>query len=137
VDRPALLHFDGWDGNVLCARDDHGAPRMTGLVDGERHLYGDPLMDLVSPLLFRRIENEPRHPFLLGYAGARRPPLVLDEAVRRRLTLYRRHLYLLRTVEMPSRNITREARPDRYARLAILLDEQLTELARNPISATG
>jgi aminoglycoside phosphotransferase (APT) family kinase protein len=135
VHRPALLHFDGWDGNVLSAPDEHGALRMTGLVDGERFLYGDPLMDLVSPLLYRRVEDEPRHPLLLGYAGARGRSLVLDEAARRRLVLYRLHLYLLMTVEMPSRNITRAARPDRYERLAILLDEQLTELGRKPATA--
>jgi aminoglycoside phosphotransferase (APT) family kinase protein len=130
VDRPALLQFDGWDGNVLAARDSAGALRMTGLVDGERYLFGDPLMDLVSPALYRRIEDEPDHPLLLGYAAAAGSPPVLDEAARRRLTLYRLYLYLLMTVEMPSRNITREARPDRHARLADLLDEQLTELGR-------
>lgn len=92
VDRPALLHFDLWDGNVL-ARDG----RLTGLVDGERHLYGDPLLDLVSPALFRRIEDEPDHPFLRGY------PAELDEAAGVRLTLYRIHLYLLMVVECPSR----------------------------------
>ena len=44
VRRPALVHFDLWDGNVLA---DAGA--LTGLVDGERYLYGDPLVDFVSP----------------------------------------------------------------------------------------
>ena len=62
VTRPALLHFDLWDGNVL---GPDGS--LTGLVDGERYLYGDPLLDLVSPALFRRIEDEPDHPFLRGY----------------------------------------------------------------------
>lgn len=96
VTRPALLHFDLWDGNVLATPD--GA--LSGLVDGERYLYGDPLLDLVSPALFRRIEDEPQHPFLAGY----RP--VLDEAARIRLTLYRIHLYVLMLTEAPSRAIT-------------------------------
>ena len=52
--RPALLHFDLWDGNVL-----GGPDGLTGLVDGERWLFGDPLMDIVSPALRRRIEREP------------------------------------------------------------------------------
>ncbi|GIJ37817.1 hypothetical protein [Micromonospora andamanensis] len=47
---------------------------MCGLVDGERFLYGDPLLDLVSPLLFRGAEDEPRHPFLRGYAAERIDP---------------------------------------------------------------
>ena len=94
VTRPALLHFDLWDGNVLADGD-----RLTGLVDGERYLYGDPLLDLVSPALFRRIEDEPGHPFLKGY------PVDLDDAARTRLSLYRVHLYLLMLAEGPSRGI--------------------------------
>jgi aminoglycoside phosphotransferase (APT) family kinase protein len=93
VTRPALLHFDLWDGNVLAGPDGS----LSGLVDGERHLYGDPLLDLVSPALFRRIEDEPSHPFLAGYGNA-----ALD---RIRLSLYRVHLYLLMLAEGPSRGI--------------------------------
>jgi aminoglycoside phosphotransferase (APT) family kinase protein len=129
VDRPALLHFDLWDGNVLAAPDATGTLRLTGLVDGERHLFGDPLMDLVSPALFRRIEDEPGHPFLAGYAEAAGGPLRFDAAARRRLALYRMHLYLLMTVEMPSRGMTRAAQPERYRLLHRLLSEELAELA--------
>lgn len=94
VTTPALLHFDLWDGNVLAGPDGS----LTGLVDGERYLYGDPLLDLVSPALFRRIEDEPAHPFLTGYA----PAEPLD---RTRLSLYRLHLYVLMLAEGPSRGI--------------------------------
>ncbi|MFC7549141.1 hypothetical protein [Plantactinospora sp. GCM10030261] len=89
-------------------------------------------MDLVSPVLFRRAEDEPAHPFLGGYrAAARDLPAGLDDAggfdadARRRLGLYRLHLYLLMTVEMPSRGITRAEQPVRYERLAHLLDHEL------------
>ncbi|WP_433797237.1 phosphotransferase family protein [Actinoplanes sp. CA-252034] len=118
VRRPALLHFDGWDGNLLV---DDG--RLTGFVDGERFLHGDPLLDFTSAALFRRIEDEPDNPFVRGYGGVR-----FDAPARRRLSLYRLHLYLLMTVEMPSRRITREGHPERYARLAELLDTELSEL---------
>ncbi|GIH14459.1 phosphotransferase family protein [Rugosimonospora africana] len=130
VHRPALLHFDGWDGNVLAEPGADGVLRMTGLVDGERYLFGDPVLDLVSPALYRRIEDEPEHPFLRGYAAATRPPLVLHDGIRRRLALYRLHLYLLMTVEMPSRSITPQSNPGRYERLACLLEEELTGLGR-------
>ncbi|GIJ31182.1 phosphotransferase [Micromonospora sediminimaris] len=129
VRRPALLHFDCWDGNVLAALDGDGVHRMCGLVDGERFLYGDPLLDLVSPLLFRRAEDEPTHPFLRGYAEVTGGPLVLDDGARRRLALYRMHLHLLMTVEMPSRGITPDNDPGRHTLLAELLDRDLTELA--------
>ncbi|MEU7750699.1 aminoglycoside phosphotransferase family protein [Micromonospora sp. NPDC049171] len=130
VDRPALLHFDCWDGNVLAAPDAQGRLRLRGLVDGERFLYGDPLLDLVSPLLFRRVEDEPEHPLLRGYRDAAGTPLALDASARRRLGLYRLHLYLLMTVEMPSRGMTPSSHPQRHARLATLLDAELDALAR-------
>lgn len=128
VRRPALLHFDCWDGNVLAAPDPDGRLRLSGLVDGERFLYGDPLLDLVSPLLFRRVEDEPAHPLLRGYRAAATEPLVLDASARRRLGLYRLHLYLLMTVEMPSRGMTALTHPGRHARLAVLLDEEIAAL---------
>ncbi|MET8093794.1 aminoglycoside phosphotransferase family protein [Micromonospora sp. NPDC005220] len=129
VRRPALLHFDCWDGNVLAAPDGDGRLRLRGLVDGERFLYGDPLLDLVSPLLFRRVEDEPEHPLLRGYQASAAEPLVLDASARRRLGLYRLHLYLLMTVEMPSRGMTPRSHPERHTRLAALLDEELAALA--------
>ncbi len=115
VDRPALLHFDLWDGNVLAVGD-----RLTGLVDGERYLYGDPLLDLISPALFRRIEDEPDHPFLKGY------PVDLDDAARIRLILYRVHLYLLMLAEGPSRGIP--VGSERHDFLTGLLTDELSRL---------
>ncbi|MFC3502582.1 phosphotransferase [Micromonospora krabiensis] len=127
VRRPALLHFDLWDGNVLAAPAPDGRLRLTGLVDGERYLYGDPLMDLVSPVLGRRAEDETDHPTLRGYREA--APFDLDAAARRRLSLYRLHLYLLMTVEMPSRGMTPQTHPQRHTWLATVLDAELTALA--------
>jgi fructosamine-3-kinase len=115
VTRPALLHFDLWDGNVLAVGD-----RLTGLVDGERYLYGDPLLDLVSPALFRRIEDEPDHPFLRGY------PVDFDDAARTRLTMYRIHLYLLMLTEGPSRGMP--VGGERHEFLTGLLEAELTQL---------
>jgi len=116
---PALLHFDLWDGNVLTE-----GGRLTGLVDGERYLYGDPLVDLVSPALFRRIEEEPGHPFLRGYAEA--TGLTVDDAVRTRLTLYRTFLYLLMLAEGPSRGIP--VGGERHTSLTELLQDELKRL---------
>ncbi|MEH1012768.1 aminoglycoside phosphotransferase family protein [Micromonospora sp. CPCC 206060] len=130
VTRPALVHFDLWDGNVLARPEADGTVRLTGLVDGERYLFGDPLFDLVSPALFGRIEDDPQHPFLTGYTGGADLPPWLDAAARRRLALYRMHLYLLMTVEMPSRGMTGEADRPRYDLVTRLLDEELTTLGR-------
>lgn len=120
---PRLLHFDLWDGNVLAAPGAGGRPRLTGLVDGERWLWGDPLVDLVSPVLLGRIEDDPHHPLLAGYADRAGAPVVLDGAARHRLALYRLHLYLLMVVEGPSRGMAAESTADRFERLGALLDE--------------
>jgi len=116
VTRPALLHFDLWDGNVLAGP----SGELTGLVDGERYLYGDPLLDLVSPALFRRIEDSPDHPFLRGYGRAD-----FDRSARIRLSLYRLHLYVLMLAEGPSRGIG----PARHDRVTRLLSEEIALLA--------
>jgi aminoglycoside phosphotransferase (APT) family kinase protein len=120
VDRPALVYFDGWDGNLLVQSGPDGRPHLSGLVDGERFLYGDPLMDFVTPALFGRIEREPEHPFLQGYGRA---PVAFDVRSRRRLALYRMHLYLLMFVEMPSRGMSEHTHPQRYERLCEELDQ--------------
>jgi fructosamine-3-kinase len=123
VDRPALLHFDLWDGNLLATVDGDVAT-LTGLVDGERYLYGDPLMDFSSPTLFRAIEEEPDHPFLVGYASVG-GPIDLDPA---RLALGRLYLYLLMVVEMPSRAMFGPEYDPRRKALADILDRELTRL---------
>ncbi|MFG1776436.1 phosphotransferase [Micromonospora sp. NPDC049048] len=128
VTRPALLHFDGWAGNVLAVDGPDGTPRLSGLVDGERYLWGDPLMDLVSPLLYRRTEDEPADPLVQAYRAT--APFPLDAGARRRLGLYRLHLYLLMTMEMPSRGITAASDPGRVGRLAELLSRELAELTQ-------
>jgi hypothetical protein len=118
VDRPALVYFDGWDGNLLVASGPDGRLRLSGIVDGERFLFGDPLMDLVSPMPLGRIEDEPGHPFIQGYG-----PVALDVRSRRRLALYRMHLYLLMLVEMPSRGMSEQTHPGRLHRLCEELDQ--------------
>jgi fructosamine-3-kinase len=129
VERPVLVHFDLWDGNVLGLAGTDGVVHLSGVVDGERYLYGDPLVDFVSPAIFQRIEEQPEHPYRLGYEAERGSPLVLDEAARQRLGLYRLHLYLLMIVEMPSRGMTRQNSPERYRALPELLAEQVKALS--------
>ncbi|GAB2619073.1 phosphotransferase [Paractinoplanes abujensis] len=115
VTRPALLHFDLWDGNVLVAPDGS----LSGLVDGERYLYGDPLLDFVSPALFQRIT--PAHPFAAGYGRAAFTP---EEQTR--IALYRVHLYVLMLTEQPSRGMELSGR--RHDHVTRLLEAELEEL---------
>lgn len=80
-----------------------GAMWLSGLVDGEWFLFGDPLIDFVSPAISQRMEDFPEHPFLRGYAQTLGRPITFNAGAKRRLALYRMHLYLLMTVELPSR----------------------------------
>ncbi|GAA3836139.1 phosphotransferase family protein [Streptomyces phyllanthi] len=91
---PCLVHFDLWDGNILVERD--GAPRIGGLIDGERMFWGDPLADFVSLALLGDIEQE--RDFLAGYqeGGGKGE---FTSAERQRLALYRSYLYLIMLVE--------------------------------------
>jgi hypothetical protein len=137
VTRASLLHFDLWDENVLCSPapsppptpgPDTGELELTGLVDGERYLFGDPLLDFVSPALFHRIEDASAfaggHPFARGYG--RSTSFTADEV--RRLTLYRMHLYLLMVVEMPSRKMVGPRFAERAGSLSDLLAGEVKQL---------
>jgi aminoglycoside phosphotransferase (APT) family kinase protein len=95
VTTPALVHFDLWDGNILLGTAG-GELSITGIVDGERMMWGDPAADFVSLALFGDIERD--GPFLAGYraAGGRAGS---DEGLRLRPALYRAYLYLIMLTE--------------------------------------
>nr|WTA64362.1 aminoglycoside phosphotransferase family protein [Micromonospora sp. NBC_00855] len=102
VRRPALVHFDLWDGNILIDAS-AGATRILGIVDGERAFWGDPLAELVSLALFGRIEQD--EAFLAGYRNAG-GAVTFDSPTRRRLALYRAYLYLIMLVEAAPRRLS-------------------------------
>ncbi|MEV0091320.1 aminoglycoside phosphotransferase family protein [Streptomyces sp. NPDC050738] len=99
VDRPVLVHFDLWDGNLL-VDGAPGARRIGGIIDGERMFWGDAVADFVSLALLGDIEDD--KDFLAGYAETG-GPVVFDASVRRRLALYRSYLYLIMLVEVVPR----------------------------------
>jgi aminoglycoside phosphotransferase (APT) family kinase protein len=96
VAAPRLVHFDLWDGNVFVDGASGGA-RLSGLIDGERAFWGDPLFELASLALFGEIEDD--EAFLLGYAEERGAPLRFDEGVRTRIALAQLYLYLIMWIE--------------------------------------
>jgi aminoglycoside phosphotransferase (APT) family kinase protein len=93
VSRPALVHFDLWDGNILVDRE---RARIGGLIDAERAFWGDPLADFVSLALFGDLERD--EAFLTGYRAAGGDAR-FDAGARLRLHLYRGYLYLIMLVE--------------------------------------
>ncbi|WP_433043945.1 phosphotransferase [Dactylosporangium sp. CS-033363] len=121
VDTPSLVHFDLWDGNILAE-----GGRLTGMVDGERYFWGDPLYDLVSPAIGRRIEDEPENPVLKGYFET--SPMQLTDAQCTRLRLYRMQFCLLLLIEMPSRAMVGETERERREWVTPWLLSELRDL---------
>jgi aminoglycoside phosphotransferase (APT) family kinase protein len=70
---PSLCHYDFHTGNVLAARRD-GALQLTGIVDLENAIAGDPLMDLAKTLAYSvRGDATKRAGLLEGYGPIDRP----------------------------------------------------------------
>jgi aminoglycoside phosphotransferase (APT) family kinase protein len=93
---PTLVHYDLWEGNVLLDGPP-GERVVSGIIDGERMFWGDPLADFVSLALLGDITADTD--FLAGYAAASGTPVVLDDAALLRLSAYRVYLYLIMVVE--------------------------------------
>lgn len=96
VTTPRLVHMDLWPGNVLL---DPTSGAVTGVIDFERGLFGDPLMDLVGHDPFR-VEGVPADA-VAGYVAAGGP--ALPASAERRLALYRLYLTLIMTIEVVPR----------------------------------
>ncbi|MFF4673067.1 phosphotransferase family protein [Streptomyces sp. NPDC001279] len=105
VTRPAPVHFDLWQGNLL-VDGEPGARSLGGIVDGERMFWGDPVADFVSLSLFADPEDD--EDLLTGYAEGSGQPMVFDASARLRLALYRCYLYLIMLVETVPRRVPRE-----------------------------
>jgi aminoglycoside phosphotransferase (APT) family kinase protein len=128
VREPVLVHFDLWDGNVLIDLTDR--PRISGIIDGERAMWGDPVMDFASLALLREIRDDAD--FIQGYqeSGA---VLALDPSARRRLLLYRVYLGLIMTVEPIPRGY-RQSERELGAVVNQHLVADLAELFAHPFS---
>jgi aminoglycoside phosphotransferase (APT) family kinase protein len=70
---PRLCHYDFHTGNVLAARRDGGL-QLTGIVDLENAIAGDPLMDLAKTIAYSvRDDTAKRAGLLTGYGPIDRP----------------------------------------------------------------
>ena len=86
VQTPHLVHWDLWDGNIFV---DRASGQITGIIDFERSLWGDPLMEFQ----YRTLEAAPA--FVQGYGSS----LLASPAAAARRTLYNLYLYLIMIVE--------------------------------------
>jgi aminoglycoside phosphotransferase (APT) family kinase protein len=86
ITQPRLVHWDLWDGNVFV---DPQSLQITGLIDFERVMWADPLIEAV----FGR--PDPQGAYVAGYGG----PLFEDPAEVTRRLLYNAYLFLIMTIE--------------------------------------
>jgi aminoglycoside phosphotransferase (APT) family kinase protein len=114
VPRPQLVHWDLWDGNIFV---DPKSGEITGIIDFERALWGDPLMEFQ----YRTLEVTPA--FESGYGQA----LLAGPSALARRTLYNLYLYLIMIVECAYRNYETDDQ-ERWARQQ--LAGELERLAR-------
>ncbi|MQM24583.1 phosphotransferase family protein [Glycomyces albidus] len=99
VTRPALVHFDLWDGNIFVKRDGDGWA-FEAFIDGERAFYGDPIAELVS---LQMVPEEEFPAAVDGFLG--RPMTAAEE---RRLALYRSYIMLILIAECRVRGFDAE-----------------------------
>lgn len=123
VTTPTLVHFDIWDGNVFVAPADPAGDghQVTGVIDGERAFYGDPIAELVSLALLTEPEHQPG--LLPGFLG--RP---LTENERTRLRMYRVYLYLIMATEGAPRGFDPAEHAETRRHVLQHLDRELTML---------
>jgi aminoglycoside phosphotransferase (APT) family kinase protein len=112
VTEPVLVHFDLWPGNILITPPggaegpgggSSAAPRINGLIDGERMIWGDPLLEFVGIAVFGREEQD--EAIRAGYLEAG-GTIDASDAGRRRLTLYHLYIQLVILTEMGPRGYT-------------------------------
>lgn len=101
VTEPALVHADLWHGNVLV---DPQTGDVTGVVDFERSLFGDPLWGLAGG------ETHASGPFeaakVRGFERATGRPLPTDRDARMRVALYRLWSMAVQLIEIEPRGFS-------------------------------
>jgi aminoglycoside phosphotransferase (APT) family kinase protein len=105
---PGLVHWDLWDGNIFV---EPKTGEITGIIDFERALWGDPLMEFQ----YRTFEVTPA--FESGYSAA----LLDSPTARVRRTLYNIYLYLIMVIEGSYRHYETDDQ-ERWARQQLAAD---------------
>jgi len=86
VETPCLVHWDLWEGNIFV---DPRTRKITGVIDYERAMWGDPLIEFIFMNL------DPSSTYMQGY----RTNLLATPVQRRRRQLYNAYLYLIMVIE--------------------------------------
>lgn len=141
ITMPALVHTDLWEGNVFL---DPETLEITGIIDTERAIWGDPLWEFVGASQFG--DNGPTEAIARGYreAGghvgtsepasegveAQADPTAGPTSADLRILLYRCYMYCLLLVEAYPRGYDAEETAKNHTFLMAKLDDALDQLLR-------
>ncbi|ERI93947.1 phosphotransferase enzyme family protein [Clostridiales bacterium oral taxon 876 str. F0540] len=114
VKMPSLIHKDLWDGNIFV---DPKTFKITGILDCERAVYGDALLDPVCGFL---LNNKA---FMKSYKGT----ILLDKEEEIRAVLYQIYLYLIMVIECSYRKYPDE---NQFKWSSARLQEALVDLMK-------
>lgn len=117
VTRPALIHFDLWDGNIFVRRNGTGW-EFEAFIDGERAFYGDPVAELVS------LQMIPEAEFASVVDGFLGRPMTAGEE--RRLALYRMYIMLILVAECKVRGFDAETEANQLKWATATLERDFT-----------
>ncbi|WP_454048626.1 phosphotransferase family protein [Cellulomonas sp. Marseille-Q8402] len=121
---PALVHTDLWSGNLFVAPE---SLELTGVIDPERAVWGDPLLELAGA---DQLGLGPVPPALLaGYAAAGGDLALGTPAGETRLLLYRMSMSLVMLTEIAPRGYAGPGADAHRARCAATLRAVLDALA--------
>ncbi len=105
IGTPVLVHFDLWPGNVMVAGPEEPGqdPAISALIDGERMIWGDPLLEFIGMDVFGRADLD--EDITAGYTAAGG---TIDRGgdADRRLALYYLYMHVLLLTEMGPRGYT-------------------------------
>lgn len=96
--KPSLLHFDLWDGNIFIQDEN-----IVGLIDTERSMNFEPMMEFVA--MHIDIFNEDNVKYVDYYNQFAIEKINLNEESLIRFRMYQVYMYLLIVVECPYRDI--------------------------------
>ncbi len=93
VKEPQLVHWDLWEGNVFLTQEDEGWT-IEGIIDFERALWGDPLMEMIFRKWWRK------EPFVQSYGEE----ILQQPGAEIRDRIYSLYLFMIFIIESSARN---------------------------------
>ncbi|MFX0124236.1 MAG: aminoglycoside phosphotransferase family protein [Candidatus Hodarchaeota archaeon] len=94
---PRLVHWDLWEGNIFIIEQEKGKYSIEGIIDCERALWGDPLIE------YEFMHAPSNKAFLQGFETETKEKFVFTNDLEQRRQLYNVYLFLIMVTEANSR----------------------------------